>query len=208
MAQYHYLDESGNWGFGEGEGVTRYLVLAMVQLASNSPLPALAAMRREFHLPDNFEIKYYRAKPKQKETFFKSINSLNFRIRAAVIDKTNLNQLFAHKSRQEFVADFISLLVLRTSELDIGNDILIIDAGSIAFCRAVRVKLSEGCRKLDRQRPFRKIVGGQSRNYDGLQLADMIAGAIMHYAMQQEEEFYLSFEKKIADLWWVQSDGT
>ncbi len=206
MPQYHHLDESGNLGFGEGPGITRYLVLAMVQLAHKSSLPELAAVRREFHLPPDFEIKYYRAKPKQKESFFRTIQPLNFRVRAAIIDKQNLHESFARMSRQEFAVEFIAGLTLRASELEIGNDVLIIDAGSDELCRAVRVKLSEECRRSKRGRPFGKIVGARSQLYDGLQLADMIAGAIMHYAMQKEEEFYFSFEDKMEDLWWVRGE--
>lgn len=206
--QYHHLDESGNLGFGEGEGITRYLVLAMLQLPDNSPLPELAALRREFHLLAEFEFKYYRAKPKQKESFFKSIQELNFRVRGAIIDKQNLDETLARVSPLVFEAEFIARLTMRASEAEIGNDVLVIDAGSDALCRAVRVRLSEKCRKSKRARPFSKIVGARSERYDGLQMADMLAGAIMHYVMRTEEEYYLSFRDKVADLWWVKRDGT
>jgi hypothetical protein len=121
--QYHHLDESGNWGLGEGSGVTRYLVLAMVQLAKAEPLPELAKARQEFHLPSNFEIKYYRAKPRQKEFFFQTIEPLSFRVRAAIVDKKNLDASFARMRYQDFAVDLIARLTLRASELDIGNDI-------------------------------------------------------------------------------------
>lgn len=206
--QYHHLDESGNWGFGEKGGVTRYLVLAMVQLEKAEPLPELVTVRRKFHLPPDFEIKYYRAKPKQKEFFFETIKSLEFRVRAAIVDKQNLGLSFARMSFQDFASELIARLTLRASELDIANDILIIDAGSESLCRALRVRLSDECKKTKRTRPFRKIVGGRSQQHDGLQLADMIAAGIMHYAMREEEHYYQSFQHKMADLWWVKSDGT
>ncbi len=208
MTQYHHLDESGNWGLGQSQGVTRYLILAMVQIAHNDPLPELAIHRREFHLPSDFEIKYYRAKPKQKESFFKEIESINFRVRAAVIDKKSLGPAFARMNHQDFAVELISRLVLRASELDIANDVMMIDAGTDALCRALRIKLSHECKKTKRTRPFSKIVGGRSQQHDGLQLADMLAGAIMHYAMRHEEEYFMSFRHKVSDLWWVRSDGT
>jgi hypothetical protein len=70
------------------------------------------------------------------------------------------------------------------------------------------VRLSQECEKTKRTRPFSKIVGARSQQHDGLQLADMIAAAIMHYAMWEEENYYQSFQHKIVDLWWVKSDGT
>lgn len=186
-----------------GPSVSRYFVLAMVQLANTNPLPELAAFRREFHLPNDFEIKYFRAKPRQKDFFFKAIESLDFRVRAVVIDKVNLPKHYTKLSGQELQIEFTARLTLRASQLDIGNDVLIIDGGSNAMCRALRIRLSTECRTLKRERPFSKIVGGRSSHLEGLQLADMIAGAVTHYASGQEEKYFLSLEEKLADLWWV-----
>lgn len=202
MTQHHHLDESGDPGLQSGPSVSPFFVLAMVQLPNTNPLPELAAFRREFHLPSDFEIKYFRAKPHQKDFFFKTIEPLDFRVRAVVIDKANLSKRYAKLSGQELQIEFTARLTLRASQLDIGNDVLIIDGGSNAMCRALRVRLSAECRALKRERPFNKIVGGRSRYMDGLQLADMVAGAVTHYASGQEEKYFLSLEEKVMDLWW------
>ena len=106
-------------------------------------------------------------------------------------------------SGQEWFVEFASGLALRAPESDLTGDVLIIDGGTPALCRALRLKLSEECRKLNRARPFKKIVGGRSKSEDGLQLADMIAGATRHYFAEDEREYYKSFESKIVDLWQV-----
>jgi len=67
----------------------------------------------------------------------------------------------------------------------------------------VRIRLSQECRKTGRVHPFSKIVGGRSKNEDGLQLADMIAGAIREYAMHGQGDYYNTFADKVVDLWHV-----
>lgn len=80
---------------------------------------------------------------------------------------------------------------------------LVIDGAALAFMRALRIRLSEECRAEKRVRPFRKIVSGDSKRGDGLQLADKIAGAIMGSALGEDTSFYSTFAKKIVDLWQV-----
>ena len=94
-------------------------------------------------------------------------------------------------------------LTFRASPLDIANDVLIIDGGTPGLCRALRVRLSEECHKTSRVRPFSKIVGGRSRSEDGLQLADMIAGAIRQNVVGSDRGYYRTFANKIVDLWEV-----
>ena len=175
----------------------------MVQLADGMALPELAAIRRLLHLPPEFEFKYHTARQRQKLVFFERIQMLQFRVRAVVVIKSELEKRFARMSGQEWIVEFTAGLALRASELDLAKDVLIVDGGTPSLCRALRVRLSEKCRKAGRVRPFRKIIGGRSKNEDGLQLADMIAGGIRHYFVGSEQEHYKSFETRLVDLWQV-----
>jgi hypothetical protein len=135
----------------------------MVQLAERAPLPELASVRQAFRLPPLFEFKFYKTTAAQKTAFFKSVQTVPFRIRAVVIEKSGLDR---HKhlpgkrltgmNGQDFTIEFIVHLTLRASELDIANDILLIDGATPAFRRALRIRLSQECRKLHRVRPFKK----------------------------------------------------
>ena len=78
---------------------------------------------------------------------------------------------------------------------------LIIEGSTPALVRAMRIRLSEECRNTGRVRPFRKIVGGRSRREDGLQVADMVAGAIRQHITGAESDYYRTFGSKIMDLW-------
>jgi hypothetical protein len=71
------------------------------------------------------------------------------------------------------------------------------------FTRQLRIRLSEECRKAARARPFNKMVSRDSSREDGLQLADMMAGAVRHFVIGDEGEYYKTFTDKVVDLWQV-----
>ena len=175
----------------------------MVQLPDRVPLDAISSVREELYLPSAYEFKHFKSTNIQKAYFFKSVQSLRFRVRAVIVNKHALDSTYRKLSGQEFTIEFLTRLVLRASDLDIGNDVLVMDGATLAFLRALRIRLSEECRAQKRVRSFRKIVSGDSKRDDGLQLADMIAGAIMSFALGEDTSFYSTFAKKIVDLWQV-----
>ncbi len=201
MTYYHHVDDSGDPGLSDAPTASSHFALAMVQLAERAPLPEFAALRQALHLEPAFEFKYHKAKPHQKTVFFKVIQTVSFRVRAVVVDKTRLEKRFADLRGQDFAVEFLSRLALRASDMEVANDILVIDGATPALIRALRVRLSEDCRAMERVRPFKKIVGGDSSREDGLQLADMLAGAIRHHVMGVERDHYPTFVSKVVDLW-------
>ena len=78
---------------------------------------------------------------------------------------------------------------------------MILDAATPVFCRNLRIALSEHCDRAGRVRPFKRIIGGDSAREDGLQLADMVAGAIRQQAMGTPQPYYEMFAAKVVDLW-------
>jgi hypothetical protein len=76
-----------------------------------------------------------------------------------------------------------------------------VDAASPALRQKVRLRLSQECERLNRMRPFKKIFTEDSHREDGLQLADMVAGAVRQYVVNGESSLYQSFEKRMVDLW-------
>ena len=203
MTQYHHLDDSGDPGLNVAAGSSSHFVLAMVQLPQRAPLPELAAVRKALHLAPTYEFKYYKTTPLQKEVFFKFVQAVHFRVRAVAVDKSAARPQFIGATGQDFTIEFILRLTLRASDLDIADDVLVIDGATLTLLRALRVRLSQECRQSGRVRPFKKIVNGDSRREDGLQLADMIAGVIRHYVVGEGEVYYRTFASKVLDLWEV-----
>jgi hypothetical protein len=207
VTQYHNFDESGDPGLSRSAHSSSHLVLAMVQLPERGPLPELTALRQILRLPPNFEFKFHKSTELQKEAFFAATVPIAFRVRAVVIDKSGLPPRFRSLHGAALVGQFLVALALRASPLDIADDILVLDGATPAFRRALRIMLSEACRSSGRIRPFKKIVSGDSSREDGLQLADMIAGAIRRQATGQEGLHCERFASKILDLWHVPEPG-
>jgi len=97
----------------------------------------------------------------------------------------------------------LTCLSLPASQLDISKDILVIDGATDALRSALRIRLSEECRKISRVRPSKKIVTASSHKEDGLQLADMVACAIREKVWENRPAYYATFAAKVADLWHV-----
>lgn len=201
MTQYFFVDESGDPGLDGGAGSSSHFVVAMVQLPNRAPLDSLTHVRQALRFPDTFEFKYHKTASAPKDLFFSEVLSIPFRVRAVVVDKQQLVLKWRNLSSQDFVTELILQMTLRTSELDIANELLIIDGATPAFCRRLRVQFTDRCKQLKRIRPFKHIVGANSRNEDGLQLADMIAGAIRLYAMGGSAAHFSCISQRIVDLW-------
>lgn len=196
MTQYHFLDESGDPGQHSGN----YFAMALVQLATHQPVTEIANARRALNLANTFEFKYHKSTAAQREVFFHAIQSLPFRVRAAVINK---NRMPAELKLQghPFIVEWTTRLIFRATELDIANDILVMDGAVPSLRRALRIRLSNECRRLKRERPFSKIIAADSKRDDGLQLADMVVGAVRQYVIEGDLNFYSTFANKMVDLW-------
>ncbi len=202
MTQYFYVDESGEPGFHSITG-SPYFVLAMVQMPNWEPIEELASLRGQLHLLPSFEFHYAKMSSSQRQEFYKAVSPVFFRARAAVILKDEAPRQYRELSGIELIIELLTCLTLRASPLDISNDILVIDGATDALRSALRIRLSEECRKIRRVRPFKKIVTASSHKVDGLQLADMVACAIREKIWENHPTHYATFAGKVVDLWRV-----
>lgn len=200
MTQYFFVDESGEPGFQKFRG-SPYFIMAMVQTPSWEPLDELAELRRGLHLLPSFEFHYAKMSSVQKDAFYHAVLPVYFRVRAAVMLKESAPRMYREMNGFDLTVELLTTLTLRASPLDISNDVLIIDGATDALRSALRIRLSEECRKMKRERPFKKILTASSRREDGLQLADMVAGAIRERAWENVPTYFRTFGRKIADLW-------
>lgn len=168
MTQYFFIDESGDAGLRGQASSSSHFVMAMVQLPERAPLHPLVNLRKALNTSTNFEFKYHKTTTIQKERFFKDIMAIQFRVRAVSMDKTQIGLMFNTLTPQELTIELIARLTLRASELDISNEILIVDGATPSFCRELRVQFSERYKHENRIRPFKNIIGGDSKNEDGL----------------------------------------
>ncbi len=202
MTQYFYVDESGEPGLQHASS-SPYYVLVMAQLPNREAIPEMLALRQQLGFPFHFEFHFYKMNSHQKELFFKTIQSLEFRVRAAVLIKENLPSYLQRLNGTELPMELLIKLTLRASPLDIANDILIMDGAPESFLKNLRIQLSQAYKQAGRERPFKKLIASDSRFDDGLQLADMLAGAIRQQVWAKEPAYAHTFSNKVVDLWWV-----
>jgi hypothetical protein len=200
---YHFLDESGDAGIKQSGTSSPFFILAMIELPARGKLAELAFVRQRLGLPDTYEFKYYRAKNSYKEVFFTTIQSLPFQARAIVLNKAQAPHEFLGMNGPTLTIELIVRLALNIPESEMCDDVLIIDAATRQLKRNLRRRLSKACRRHERKRPFKKIVGQNSRNSDGLQLADMIAGAIRQDVTGEESRYRSLIEDKLVGFWQV-----
>lgn len=132
---------------------------------------------------------------------FRDALAIPFRVRAAVLDKARIGVQWKVLNPPELVSELIIRLTLRANPLDIANEILVIDGTTLILCKHLRMQFTERCKQERRIRPFKNIAGGNSRNEDGFQLADMMAGAIRLYAMRISADRFYYVSQRIVDLW-------
>lgn len=199
--QYFFVDESGDAGLEGQASSSSHFVVAMVQLPERAPLKPLVELRKALYVPPSFEFKYHQSKPLQKDRFFKEVLAVDFRIRAVTLDKARLAPNFNTLSPQALTIELMIGLTMRASELDIANEVLIIDGATPSFCRNLRIQFSERSKREERIRPFKNIIGGDSNREDGLQLADMVAGAIRLHVMGISSVHFDIISPRVVELW-------
>lgn len=197
--QYFFVDESGDAGLAHKGSA--YYVVAMVQLSNREPLTELVALRQKLHLSPNFEFHYYKMNSRQKDDFFQAVAPLAFRVRAAALIKTHLPLKFQSMSSTELATTLLVNLTLRASPLDIANDVLVLDEAPDRFIQSLRIHFTQAYQQMRRERPFKKIVSSKSKHDDGLQMADMIAGAVRQFIWEDDPVYFQTFSNKVADLW-------
>lgn len=201
MAQYHFVDESGDPGLARSGTSSSHFILVIVQLSHGEPIPEIIAVRQQFHLKTNFEFHYYRVKPPIREAFFHSIRGLNFEIRAVVLNKASIPDSLISMSGSDLIIELLSKLALRIPKEKTKDAILILDSITPQLRQQLRMRLSKSYQVTQRKRLFKKLVSQTSESSDGLQFADMVAGAIRHHVTGRNSRYYFQIERKIADLW-------
>lgn len=199
MSNYHFADEWGDTGLRSPHSSSHFIIV-LVQLPERSPISPLTVLRAERKLSSDFEFKFHRTDGSLKSAFFSAIKPLDFQVQAIVLEKTREQRQFVGSDGPHLIADMLAELVLHPAGMTIVQDTLVLDGATPSQRRLVRLQISQLCRTSDRSRPFRKIISGDSTSEDGLQIADMVAGAIARSIVNSEQRQMATFSDKIVNL--------
>jgi hypothetical protein len=202
---YAFMDESGDAGSSVRKGASPHFVLVLVETTDPEQLHiALDNLREKLNLARHFEFHYHKTQMSwARAGFFALLRSLDVRVRAAVLDKTKLTT--AERWRKQQMYEYIlSELVKRSAPSDLHDAILVIDGerqtSNEPFLRGLRQAMTRLGEMQHRGRIFKSIVLKEAKREDGLQFADMIAGAIADGVKHGESPYDLAIAEKLAIL--------
>jgi len=182
VPKYLFLDWSGDVGFKFGRGSSEYLVLALVSSTDYSQVRmTLAFLRTELELSPLFEFHYRQTPPEVREAFFDVLTGLPFSSEILVVHKPSLPPWFVRMREAEIYGHFVSDLVLRADQTIIEQASLLVDAqrSDMVLIRGIRVAVSRALGGAEVNYGLRKVKARPAREEDGIQIADMIAGAMV-----------------------------
>lgn len=204
---YAFMDESGDPGSRSRKSASTHFILVLVETTEPETLrQELKRLRVALNLSSAFEFRFHDTRSiERRAAFFVLLRSMELKIRAAVIDKEQLPENFAAFGAAHY-AFALGELVARASPHDLHNAILVMDGEggetTEKTLNGIRRHLTRLYAERKRVRAFRKLIARNSRNDEGLQFADMVAGALAERVEHGESPYDDYVDSKLVDLWW------
>jgi hypothetical protein len=193
-------DESGDVSFKFTKGASRYFVVTVIATQHPDDLrDLLASVRQQANLPQNFDFHFNSlASTKLRNLLFSSLSTANFEAWAIIVDKANLPDTFKLMSGLDVYLYFVSELINQIPEQKRNGGMLILD--EFGYPEQTRNELKRIMKAREIRHGFSRITIRRSQSESLIQVADLIAGAILRRDSQNQSEAYDVIEKKIKRL--------
>lgn len=199
VPKYLFLDWSGDAGFKFGRGSSQYLVLVLAHSTHYSLVRrTLISLRDDLGLSPLFEFHYKQTPPQLREPFFDALADIPVSAEILVVSKPALVGSFARMGETELYGGFVADLILRTERMVVEGAYLLVDAQrSDAFLvRGIRVTISRALEKAGVTYRLKKVKARPAREEDGLQIADMVAGAMLD-RLEGKQDYLAKLEEHL-----------
>jgi hypothetical protein len=193
-------DEAGDVSMNFEKGASRYFVPVLISTQTPDALrEMLADLRKSLGLRETHEFKFHRmASAQVRNPVFQSIARAKFEAWALVADKTRLPKIFENTDGLTIYTHFITeLLSIIPTELQQGATLILDEFGSTPD---LRTELRRAMIKRHMPRLFKRVLIRPSNRESLIQIADLVAGAIMRRDTQNDSEAFDMIEKKIRRL--------
>lgn len=193
-------DEAGDASFAFGKGASAYFVLAVIVTYQPEGLrEELARFRQRRQMPESWEFSFHDLTSlRLKGQVFALLKGLPFTAKAIVIDKRRLPEPFLAMSKQVFYAFFASELIRRIPESEREGAILLLDEFDRAGKSVAELMRTLKARKI--HRGFKKILGKRSKGEPLIQIADLVAGAVLARYSKGNDRFLKMVEEKLLEI--------
>jgi len=199
-----FIDWSGDLGFKFGRGSTTHLVIAVVSIADYGGFRKLMAdLRAERGLHKAYEFHHAHIPKAERAAFFYALRGAGFKAWVLAVDKRRLPENFERRNQYDLLGEFIAVLADQLPAEAVENALVVIDAHTTTteLTRSIRVAISGALRARQIQPGIKKVRGRPAHREDGLQLADMVAGAIVESKVRGGADRLAGLEDKIRTVW-------
>ncbi len=189
-------DEAGDVSFSFDKGASRYFVVAAIATADPEGLrQCLTDLRQKSGLPHEYEFKFTAlSSATLRRRVFESLAQAEFEAWAMVVDKTALSDPFKVMRGLDLYVYFITELIQLIPPAKREGATLILDEfGSAA---QVRTELRRFMVARDIPRHFKRVIAKRSRSEGLIQIADLMAGALLRRDSRRDAEVYGYVEQK------------
>ena len=193
-------DEAGDVGFNFRKGASRYFVATLIATHSPDSLRQLLVdLRHRSRLPATYEFKFHAmSSAALRERVFSALAQADFETWAVVVDKPLLADVFKTMNGLEFYLYFMTELLSSIPARKRQNATLILDEfGSTPNLRTELRRIMDA-RGVPRQ--FKRVLIRSSKRESLIQVADLVAGAILRRDAKNDSSAYEYIAQKMINV--------
>lgn len=189
-----FIDDSGDGGFKFESGSSSHLVMAACVFPDSAEVQTLQARMAECAHKNGHkvEFKYSKTKERLKDCFFACTAPVKYNVRAISVDKS---KIYSQKLRESPSAlkSYAIRLLLSKGFGRIRNAKVVIDGQDTKAFGIADTAYLMRMANADRPGTIREVAFADSKRNVGIQLADMVAGAIQKGVRTHKEPDYKHF---------------
>jgi hypothetical protein len=193
-------DEAGDVSLNFEKGASHYFVPAFIATQQPDELrDTLANLRQALGLRETHEFKFHKmASAEIRNEVFSTLAHADFEAWGLIVDKTRLPKIFETTESIEIYTHFITeLLSIIPAKLQKDATLILDEFGSTPD---LRTELRRMMIKRQMPRLFKRVIIRSSHRESLIQVADLVAGAIMRRDSQHDSDAFDMISRKIKRL--------
>jgi hypothetical protein len=193
-------DEAGDVSLSFEKGASRYFVPVFISTQTPEILrDNLAALRNELGLGETYEFKFHKmTDTSARQQVFSTLARIDFHAWGLIVDKTRLPKIFENTKGLTRYTHFITeLLSLIPAEFQKDATLILDEFGSTPD---LRTELRRAMIERHMPRLFKRVIVRPSNRESLIQIADLLAGAVMRRDTQNDSEAFDLVSRKFKKL--------
>lgn len=193
-------DEAGDVSMNFKKGASKYFVPVFISTDTPDALrQTLVDLRQTLDLRETHEFKFHKMSDAEiRHQAFSTLSHANFDAWVLIVDKTHLPKIFETTESIEIYTHFITeLLNIIPVELQKDATLILDEFGSTPN---LRTELRRAMIKRHMPRLFKRVIVRSSHRESLIQVADLVAGAVMRRDSHNDSDAFDMISKRIKRL--------